>query len=344
MTTTPATLDQILRDPSWLAHRYDPIQDAWQFVRIDRATRRNATFLTDDYLPASMPLSVFDRRTLAGRPLPPAAPLHFIFHSAFCCSTLLANAFDREGAATALKEPVVLNDIVGFMQRGGDRQVVATVLEQAMTLLARPFVPGEAVVLKPSNIVNGLAIAMMAARPTANAVLVHAPLEVFLGSIAKKGMWGRLWVRTLFLGLAKDGLLPFGYSQEEYLGQTDLQIAALCWLAQQALFARMSDRFGDRVRTLNSDRVMDRADSVVSAMATSFGLPIDAQAVGEIVAGRAFTQHSKDQKPFDGDARRAEIAAAHADHADEIGKVSAWAGAVAAAAGIATVLPNALLA
>ena len=40
--------------------------------------------------------------------LPSAKAPHFIFHSAFCCSTLLARAFDIEGQSIGLKEPTIL--------------------------------------------------------------------------------------------------------------------------------------------------------------------------------------------------------------------------------------------
>ena len=47
------------------------------------------------------------------------ATMHFIFHSAFCCSTVLARAFDIPGIAMGLKEPPIYNDIVGWRHRGG---------------------------------------------------------------------------------------------------------------------------------------------------------------------------------------------------------------------------------
>lgn len=335
---TPA---DIAHDPAWLAHRYDAQQDMIQFANVDRGTRRKATFLTDEYLPSLAIVPLPRKAVLAA--MPPPAPMHFIFHSAFCCSTLLANAFDIPGQATSLKEPVILNDVVGFRHRGGSRADVERLLDGALTVSARPFAPGEAVVVKPSNIVNGLAATMMTLRPQATALLLHAPLDVFLGSVAKKGLWGRLWVRQLFLGLAKDSLLPFGYTQEEYFGQSDLQIAGLCWLAQQALFADMQRRFGARVRTLDSVAVTQQSRAVVAAMGKLFGMALDSDAVDAIVAGPAFTRHSKFGTEFGDAARSAEVDDARTLHADELGKVAIWAKAVADAHGIPMALPGSLL-
>src|SRR5437763_16680188 len=174
------------------------------------ALRRSVPFLTDEHLPsAEGPLVVRRKESLAVTGTPSA--IHFLFHSAYCCSTLLANAYDAEGVASSFKEPAILNDLVGWRHRGGDPARVAEVLDDSLRLLARPFDEGEASVVKPSNVVNALAPAMLAMRPQAGCVLLHAPLRVYLGSIAGKGLWGRLWVRDLLMKQLKDGLIDLGF-------------------------------------------------------------------------------------------------------------------------------------
>ena len=327
----------IVADPLWFADRYDPGHDAVHFRRLTRADHRAATFLTDDYLPAATPVVVRRADALAAAPEP--APLHYIFHSAYCCSTLLARAFDAPGAAMGLKEPVLLNDLVGWRARGGQAAEVATVLDAGLTLLARPFAPGEAVVIKPSNVANGLASAMLTVRPAARALLLHAPLPVYLGSVARKGMWGRLWVRELLVKQLKDGLAWPGMTAEDFIGQTDLQAAAIGWLAQHALFARLAERFPKRVRTLDSEALLADPAAAMTVLAAFFGIALD---VPGVVAGPAFARHSKTGSAFDAAARAAEASTADV-HAEEIDKVAVWARAVAATAGLDLMLPAQLL-
>ena len=105
MTAIP-NVDAIARDATWLPHRYDPGHDSVHFVKVTREAHRAATFLTDDHLPTSSEPVVVRRAEAIAEASPPA-PLHFIFHSAFCGSTLLARAFDIEGVAMGLKEPVI---------------------------------------------------------------------------------------------------------------------------------------------------------------------------------------------------------------------------------------------
>lgn len=322
-----------MADARWLAHRYDPANDAVQFIAVPRATHRNATFLTDEYLPAGTARLTL-RRSDAVRAAPPPAPLHFIFHSAYCCSTLLARAADRPGWAMGLKEPVILNDIVGWRRRGGTGPDMASVLDDTLTLLARPFETGEAVVIKPSTVVNGLAAAMLTLRPQARAVLLYAPLRTYLGSIAKKGLDGRLWVRTLLAGMLDDKLVDFGFTIRDYLGQTDLQVAAIGWLAHHRLFTQLVDRFGaDRVRMLDSATLMADPKAAIAAIAQLYDRPLPVDAVDDIAGGPAFRTHSKSGDAFTATDRIREHRDAAAVHGDEIEKVAQWSEAVAASAG-----------
>ena len=141
----------------------------------------------------------------AAQALAPPPP-RFIFHSAYCCSTMLARAFDLPGAAMGYKEPQILNDAVGLRLREGDPRQVAAALDAALWLLARPPARGEVAVIKPSNVVNPLIPAILALRPESRALLLHAPLEAFLGSVARKEIEGRAWVRELMWKLIRLGL------------------------------------------------------------------------------------------------------------------------------------------
>jgi hypothetical protein len=348
-TRRPALTDRItapaasaMRDAAWLAHRYDPQQDAVHFLPVPRAVHRASAFITDEFLPKGLaPLVV--RRQDAVAAAPPAAPLHFILHSAFCCSTLLARAFDRPGWAMGLKEPVILNDLIGWRRRGGRGPDMASVLDDVLTLLARPFEPGEAVVIKPSNAINALAPAMLALRPASRAVLLYAPLRTYLASVAKKGIDGRLWVRVLLLGLIDDKLIDLGFTSRDYLGLTDLQVAAVGWLAQQMHFAKLVERFGaDRVRTLDSETLTADPAGTMRHLSALFDLPLDTTALDEIVTGPAFTRHSKMDAAFGTGDRAQEHREAQDMHADEIDKVAQWIKVVATTMKVSTV-PTATL-
>ena len=332
--------DQTL-GPDWLAHRFDGSTNQIRFVEYDRETRTSVPFLTDTYLPQK-PFRAEPRAAaiaLAGA----ASPIHFIFHSGFCCSTLFASCFDQPGLATTLSEPMILNDLTGWRWRGAPPVEVGRLLDDALKLLARPFAEDQAAIVKPSTIINGLAPAIMRIRPSAKAVLMHAPLEDFVTSIAKKGLDGRLWARELFIGMRKERLADgLGFHDEQFFGQTDLQIAAMAWLGQQKLFASLIGSYPDQIRSLDSKSFLDDPEAAIRAAADLFGLaigPSELEKAQTDILGR----NSKDGKPFDRNGRESDYQSARNTYGDELGKVSAWASAVADAAGIPSKLAAPLI-
>ncbi len=325
-TIKTPSLHQILANGDYLAHRYDEKNDAFRFIPVDRELHRASTFLTDKIFPENLPVFAYDRRDVIAAK-PPKGNIHFIFHSAYCCSTMLARAADIEGVSMGFKEPVILNDLVGWKRRGANPRDVAERLDQSMALLARPFADGESVIVKPSNIVNPLALAMLAMRPDARAILLYAPLKTFLGSIAKKGLWGRMWVRELFIGQMKDQMIaPFGMNTDDMLMLTDLQVAAIGWLAQHAVFSAVLAKFGpERVRSLDSASLLANKLGTMTEMSRLFELDINEAKIQQIVDGPAFNKHSKLDMQFDEVSRREEHTNAASLHADEIEKVYEWA-------------------
>ncbi len=322
-------------DARWVAHRYERVRDEVHFRFVPRAEHGGFPFLTEEYVGAhpAVRMSRAEAVAAVGRDQP--AP-RLIFHSAFCGSTLLCRAFDSPGLAMGLSEPVILNDIVGIRRRKeADPKRIAQLLDETMRLLARPWGDGEAVVVKPSNILNPLAAGMLALHPDAKALLLHAPLPVFLASVARKGMWCRLWARELLEGYLGDGVVALGFASDDYFRLTDLQVAAVGWLAQHRLFAAIAERFGpERILAVDSEAMLAAAGANIERIALHFSIAVDSRLAAEIAGGPAFTRHSKSREAFDAAARAAQRAAAEAAHGDEIAKVTQWAGAVAEAAGI----------
>ena len=331
--------NEIWNDGAWLAHRYDPSADAFHLRPVSRSAHNAATFLTDEYLGLEPSPIVLSRREAKARSAENAS-LHFILHSAFCASTMFANGFDLPGLSMGLKEPVLLNDIVGFRRRGAPPVAVAERLGDALDMLARPFGDDLAVVVKPSNIFNALAPASLAMRPTSKAILLHAPLSVFLLSVARKGLWCRLWCRELLEGQIADGIVDLGFEPSDFFRQTDLQVAAVGWLAQQKLFQDIIRKFGpERIATLDSERLTANPGKALCAAASHFGFGDHAAAND---AHPAFGTHSKFGGSFRTEDRRAEYALAQTAHGDEIEKVLIWAEAVAQSANISLTLEHPL--
>ena len=327
----------VLADAEWLAHRYDERHDAFQYRKVPRERHAEVPFLTDEHLGVE-PVPVVLARAEGAAAAKGSGPVHFIFHSAYCASTMLVRALDLKGSAMGLSEPVLLNDMVGWRRRGADPRFHGRVMDDALAQLARPFGPGEAVIIKPSNIFNGLAMGAMALRPRAKAVLLYAPLPEYLLSVARKGLWCRLWVRELLEGQLQEGMVNLGFEPRDYFRQSDLQVAAVGWLAQQALFERMVGHFGsERVATLDSETLTRDPAAVVARVARHFSLP--SADAGDYASHPALVRNSKSGREFEPGERQADQDEARRAYGAEIDQVVGWAEAVAEQAGAPMRLP-----
>lgn len=126
--------------------------------------------------------------------------------------------------------------------------------------------------------------------------------------------------------------MHLGFTDEGYLGLTDLQAAAVGWLAQQALFAALAKRFGARIRALDSELLVAHPTQTLARTAKLFGLTIDAQAIAQ---GPVFARDAKTGEAFAPGRRGADQRSGERLHADEIDKVAIWADAVARNASVA---------
>ena len=320
----------IADDPRWLVHGYDPAARAFTFVRVERARLSAPAFLADlagepGVETRRAPIDDIARAELA------QAPLHFIFHTAFCRSTLLVRALEHKGIATGLSEPGIIARLGG----AGPEP-----LTQALRLLARPWGTrtsdgtAEPVIVKPTNHANALIAQMLDARPAARAVLMSNSLPAFLSAVIRKGLLGRRWGRQLYLEVMSYAGMDFGMDAREQFAMTDLQAAALAWFLNQRYFAALAARYGERVRLLDGDALAQAPAATLCAVGGFFSLDIDEARAGQIVAGPVFGADAKTGVDYAEKAARDAQSTRSAVVEEEIAKVGEWIEMIARQAGL----------
>jgi hypothetical protein len=336
-----ATVNELIAttvtDARWFPLRFDARADAVQFAWVPAEMQRAVTFLSD------LRPGLDQLRTLpcaeVGQVQVDEAPLHFILHSGLDGSTLLARALAQPGIVMTLKEPPILTDVSAYGLWAPPIEA-ERIRREVTRLLARPFCPGDAIVVKMSSIGNGLVAAMMAERPASRVLCMHAPLATMLASLAAKGLEGRKAGRRLYFGLNNAHLGELGFTETELLEKSDLQLAALAWLAIQQLIGEAARRFGpERVRSISSEQFVDHPREALAAIAAHFGILLD---IDRRVAAGVFDRHAKTGQPFNAVMRaRAREETLHV-HGKEIESIVEWASKVAAANDLACGLPYSL--
>jgi hypothetical protein len=334
----------LIRDPEWQPYRYDLEREALVFAHLPRVLQQRVTFLDHRYLPdvqRSQPVSAAD--LMRGAAGVQARPMHFIFHTAFCCSTLLARAFDQPGASMGLKEPQVLNSFAEAWCMGRVTANTEPAFCTVLDLLSRPLAPGEVQVVKPSNIANIVAGRILALRPQSKAIFLFSPLKDYLEASARKGAAGRAFNRDFFGPFHRAMPLDASVSASAL---ADMQVAASLWLMQVRFLSEIAGRLGrERVQTLNANSFLAAPAETLERAGAFFEIPLPAPAHWQDVAsGPIFYEHAKNLgTPYNAKRQKNDLAAAGQAHQAEIAAALDWANDIAQQAGAPLGLGDTLL-
>jgi hypothetical protein len=322
---------EVAINPSWLPHTYDAAGSNLTSVFLTREDHGQLMFLSDEHFKDQFRKVTYPASEIAAHlNEAPRAPIHFIFHTSFCCSTLLLKALDLPGRSFGVREPDVLINLANRLIRSDDASNRER-LRLALRLIARPFAPGESIIVKPTNFANRLAMPALEMNPESRAVLLYSDARTLLRSILKRGMWGRIWGRKLFQSAALWSSLDFGFSPDETFVLTDLQALALGWLMQMHQFGELARRMGERVTIVDSADFLADPGQTLRRISRSFELDLDQSAIDEVVNGPTFARHSKFSERGYGRAERAaDHSAAEAAHHEELEMVVKWVETVAA--------------
>ena len=220
----------VIGDFGWFPQDYIPLARTMSFVRTDPATLARQPFLDHrwnraGYAQTSLTLDSIADKISPDTPLP---DLNFIWHTSFCCSTLIASALNVAHRNLSLSEPVLLVTAADMKRAGVFRDGKASprLPEIAMRLLARRPEPHMAITIKPSNFSNIL-IRDAARHTTGKSLFLYSDLPSFLLSIAKSGLQLSKYARRLFFGIVQDDGKPLRWPAADLFQMSDLEIAAI---------------------------------------------------------------------------------------------------------------------
>lgn len=153
---TRSTLSDILADPAYFPDRIDPASGHMRFVATTRAVLGHSSFL-DGRSPLGSSAFVASIEDVVALSPVVETPVRWIFHTAFCGSTLLARMCDVPGRVLCLREPQVLVDLDSWRARigDGDRALYDAATAAIIGQLGKSRMSQEALLIKPSNWVNG---------------------------------------------------------------------------------------------------------------------------------------------------------------------------------------------
>lgn len=158
---------------------------------------------------------------------------NFIFHTAFCCSTLLARSLDIPGKTMVFREPMPLLQIADIKRRQDPNPypVQALLKSTVNHLLDMPFAEDK-IIIKPTNLSNNLITDLMRIYPLSRAILLHDSLESFIISVIKRPKESEQGIQHFLNRFIRDNNLKTTYLASDMTGKLHYK-AALAWALQR---------------------------------------------------------------------------------------------------------------
>lgn len=315
-----------LKNPVNFLYAMDWRQGTCQFVPVSREAISTLPFLDNRTLGTSQKQGTVPLGQVVRLTAEMSGTCDFIFHSAFCCSTLLARCLDRPNRALSLKEPFSILNLSGFLranETGG--QDFQNLCKTTLGLLARSFNPGERTLIKPSNGANNLLPKILSEPGCGKVLLLFGPVEDFLVAVISGGEPRQAFVDGILKLFMTDFGADLGIGDPGAL--SPLKRAALVWGLQVRLFSETSKAADPaRVRTLGSQSFLKDKAKTLSALNKFFGYGFTKVEIKQTLEGPLFSTHAKEgQTSFSPEAHNKEKQDVLAKNQAEISKAISFA-------------------
>lgn len=328
------TAAELSRNPAWHLYDLDMQRGEMRFLEARPETFRISAFLDNRIAYTGEQVHGFPLDAIAAalqqHPVP-RRDLAFLFHTSFCCSSLLARSLQREHHMLVLREPWVLRRL-GDLKRAvltrgqGWYPQGPALLDLSLQLLTKTWEESEAVLIKPTNVSNNLAEDLLSLRPDAPGLVLYSDLESFLVSNLKKT--GETQQKLPAMVELFDRDTRYGEQLGVSLaGLEFLQAVTVVWHAQRIQWqALLASSAGSRLRTLDSAELLARPAETLGAAAALLGRPLGALEAQGIAAGPVWATHAKDPfSAYDHARRDSENQDVLGRHREDVAAALRWA-------------------
>ncbi len=284
---------QLSRSPRLLLHTLDFEKMEARFVHMTRRTFRVSSFLDQRIVTATpfelrVPLGdLIDDTSTAGQ-----QSVCYVFHTAFCGSTLLARSLDHRRLCLPYKEPMALTQYCQSVSELPP-EMRAELLSRIVRWLAKTFHAGETPLIKLSNLCSFVIAELLDSRPRPRGLFLYSDLRTFLCSILPSKA-RRAWVRKN-LAITSCLAAPTGIAKDlDVMSLNDAEAASCLWLRQMHNYLQLVGKTGhDRVASLHCELFFGHPETALEAISEFFDLGFAGREIKRTVTGKVFDTYSK---------------------------------------------------
>ena len=231
----------LIKDPSFLAYKFNFDSECVAFLPIERDEIRQVTCLKLDYIDSNrkfieVPLAEVIGQLDSEYEAVANNPPRFIFRTAFCASTFLSRCLDVEGISTSLREPQLLLDAANAKRLQWHSRSTKLDYQHlpriALALLQKHAVLSEKLIIKPINSVNNIIPELLKITAPSKSLILYTDARNFILSTLKKGEGGKQTIRSMFDLIRCDFPHLSNLQLTHTIHMTDLRVIMTLWRLQ----------------------------------------------------------------------------------------------------------------
>ncbi len=301
------SLEQLLGDASWFSEKIDFKNDLVQFIKMDRYCYSKSSFLSggralrQNIEPLSTSFSQLNYLLNKEFPNDTLTQDHspcFIFHTAFCGSTLLSRLLDDEDTTLVLREPFCLNQVAMQERLAIDENSMQELLNTIFILLNRSW-KNQKIIIKADDYCNNL-ISMLFKRTMANkGLLLHSSVTRFITAVLKNDA-RKKWLQTALEVALTDAKKNPDYFPIPIKKKIDSlsEIAAYVWSIRTLQCIKILEQNPMHLKSLDFEVFVANSLEAVTACANHFELSLTQTQIQAQLNDETLNKHSKSGKAF----------------------------------------------
>lgn len=223
-------------------------------------------------------------------------PTNYIFHTAFCGSTLMSQALQTLYHCLSLREPEVLGNLQFYLKSTAPAQEKKNWLECVQRLLSRRYKKGQAVVVKANDYSNPLICELINGQHNTPVLFMYTPLGEFIAGCLKAEN-RRAWIAQRYQSIADEAAQKLnnriGLSLNE---NAHAEMAAVYWSYNIAMFLEAWRSAPDKTKSLDFNDMLSQPLHAIKACGEFFKLTVDANVDMDSEINRLFGVYSKNSK------------------------------------------------
>jgi len=198
----------------------------------------------------------------------------FIFHTAFCGSTLLSRALAEIYECLPIREPQAINDLYQFVKdKQSDDKEISLWLSRIIAILSRRYHPYAPSIIKANDYANGLMMSLLKHSVTTPVLFMYTPLSEFLASCLKAEN-RRQWIKSRYQYCKSPvaDLLNIPVQDMMLTEENVGEMAAIYWIYNILLFENAYDQHPNNLFSLDFNHMLDNPIDCLETCADLFSL------------------------------------------------------------------------